>query len=129
MQLRRWISFVALLGVLLHAGLLVRHNAVMLNAKLLHSEIAATLGVICHTDGTTARLPVSQIPDVPAQSEGLGDCPICAGLASVAAIVPSLVADITAPDFSSARVAVVGEAIALRLAAVRPPTRGPPRTV
>ena len=70
MPLRRLIGLVAMLGVLLHAGLIVRHASIMLNATLLHSELVSSLGVICHGDGSTTRLPGSDVPALPDPSDG-----------------------------------------------------------
>jgi hypothetical protein len=122
------VSLLALLGVLLHAGLLVRHSTMMLNAKLLNQELAAALGVICHSDGTTSRLPASDLPALPEPPGNQGDCPLCMGLMAVA-VLPSNDLPSFAPDLASARIAVVSEVIAPRLSAVCPPARGPPRIV
>ena len=40
MRSRRWIALVALLGVLLHAGAIVRHHGVMLGATLQYQALA-----------------------------------------------------------------------------------------
>ncbi len=117
-----------MLGVLLHAGLLVRHNAMMLNAKFLNQELAAALGVICHSDGSTSQLAGSGAPTLPEPTGNQGDCPLCMGLMSVA-ILPTYDAPSFVPDLASARIAAVAEAIAPRLSAVCPPPRGPPSIV
>ena len=72
MRSRRWIAVVALLGVLLHAGALVRHHATMLGATLDHQALLADLGRICHSAGTptipgprsvsTVRAPTELMP-------------------------------------------------------------------
>lgn len=126
MGLRRLISLVAMLGVLLHAGLIVRHSTIMLSAKLLHNDLVSALGVICHSDGTIKEVPASELPAVPAPSDTQSDCPICMGMIAAAAVLPSTTAMRHPADRASERVAVVGEAIAPRLAATWPPPRGPP---
>lgn len=129
MRLRRWTALVAMIGVLLHAGLIVRHNAFVLSAKLEHGALVAALGVICHGNGGTTELPAGEIPSLPQPEQDRGSCPLCAGLAPLAAVlsVTSLVCHV--PDAASSRMAIVGEIIRQRLAAVRPPSRGPPALV
>lgn len=51
--MRRWINILAVFAVLLHAGALVRHHAVMLNADAQHKALLADLGAICHGGGGT----------------------------------------------------------------------------
>lgn len=129
MRLRRWTSLVALIGVLVHAGLVVRHNAMVLSAKLEHGALVATLGFICHGNGGTAELPAGEVPSLPQPEQDRSSCPLCAGLAPVAAVLTDTDLVCHVPDAASSRMAVVGEIIRQRLAAVRPPTRGPPALV
>ncbi|MEQ1614431.1 MAG: DUF2946 family protein [Hyphomicrobiaceae bacterium] len=128
LRFRAIVGVLAMLGVLLHAGLLVRHNTMMLNAKFLNQELTAALGVICHSDGSTSQLAGSDAPTVPEPSGNRGDCPLCMGLMSVV-ILPTYDAPSFAPDLASARIAVMAEIIAPRLSAVCPPPRGPPSIV
>ena len=51
-MLRRLISFVVLLGVLMHAHAIARHNGVMLDAHLQRDSLIANLAIICHPSGT-----------------------------------------------------------------------------
>lgn len=129
MRLRRWTALVAIFGVLLHAGLIVRHNAMVLTAKLEHGALIAALGIICHGNGGTAELPAGEVPSLPEPDQDRGSCPLCAGLAPVATVLTDTGLVCHAPDAASSRMAVVGEIIRQRLAAVRPPTRGPPALV
>jgi hypothetical protein len=128
MSLRRLISLVAVFGVLLHAGLVVRHNAFKLSATLQHQELVEALGVICHGNGGTAQLAASDVPHVPQPSDSQSDCPICSGMVSAAALPPAMNFATLAHDSKSVRLAVVGREIALRLVAVCPPSRGPPHS-
>lgn len=129
MRTRRWTAMVALFGVLLHAGLIVRHNAMALTAKFEHGALVAALGVICHGNGGTAELPAGEVPSLPQPEQERSSCPLCAGLAPVAAVLTDTDFVCHVPDAASSRMAVVGEIIRQRLAAVRPPTRGPPALV
>ncbi|MEQ1711391.1 MAG: DUF2946 family protein [Hyphomicrobium sp.] len=116
-------------GVLLHAGLVVRHNAMVLSAQLEHGALVAALGVICHGNGGTSEIASGEAPGLPQPEQDRGSCPLCAGLAPVAAVLTDTDLVCHVPDAASSRMAVVGEIIRQRLAAVRPPTRGPPALV
>jgi hypothetical protein len=129
MRLRRWIALVAMIGVLLHAGLIVRHNVMVLSAQLEHGALVSALRVICHGHGGTAELPAGEVPSLPQPEQDRGSCPLCAGLAPVAAVLNDAGPVCHVSDAASSRIAVVGEIIRQRLAAVRPPTRGPPALV
>lgn len=125
---RRSIAIWAVLGVLLHAGLVVRHNAMALGAHLLHQELVTALGNICNSGGVLLAAS-EDVPIVPSPNGGSGDCPICTGLIAGAGVLPTA-AELPAPiDGPSARVAVISERIAPRLAHAWPPPRGPPQTV
>ena len=79
-QFRTWIGFWAVVGVLLHAGLVVRHHASMVSAKLAHQDLITSLSIICHSDGTTSKLAASEIPNIPEPTGNSGDCPMCSGM-------------------------------------------------
>ena len=86
-MLRRLISFAVLLGVLMHAHAIVRHNGVMLDAHLQRATLIADLVLICHPNGTGTVDPAS-LPDVPLPTDAQNDCPICSGLAHAVALPP-----------------------------------------
>lgn len=129
MRLWRWTALMALFGVLVHAGLVVRHNAMVLNAKLEHSALVAGLGVICSIHATGTQVPASELPFIPEPQQDPSSCPLCMGMAPPAAILAPSLLPSHAPNTIAMRMAVVGETIRLRLAEVRPPTRGPPAIV
>lgn len=129
MFFRRLISFVAMLGVLLHAGLIVHHSTVLLSAKLLHNELVSDLAVICHSDGSARDVPSSDFPSVPKPSDNQSNCPICMGMVAGVAVLPTTMAMMHPTDRTSERIAVVGAAIAHRLQSTWPPPRGPPTLI
>jgi hypothetical protein len=45
---RRWLALAAILGVLIHAGLFIRHNAMTLGMALDRAALADAFGEICH---------------------------------------------------------------------------------
>ena len=86
MRWRRYINLVALIGVLMHAGMIVRHHQVMLGAHLERQKLISALGVICHGNGQTTAPSDAELPWVPPPSDQQNNqCPLCAGLASVIA--------------------------------------------
>ncbi len=125
-MLRRLISYLVMLGVLLHATAFVRHNAVMLEAHSMRASLIADLMVICHPSGTANSSDPAVIPDVPRPTDAQNNCPICAGLAvDVALAVPELTPHylrFDPPELRPAQVAIALEPTHLRL----PPARGPP---
>lgn len=127
--MRHWRTAIVLLGVLgllLQAGLVVRHSASMLASNFLQGELSK-LHVICRADGSSqqgASGPDIPLPGTDRQSL---DCPICQGLGSAVAVVPEwpLIAPVV--DRASARLQIVAEIITRRMAAERPPPTGPPQ--
>jgi hypothetical protein len=84
MRVRTWTVIVALVGVLLHAGALVRHHGVVLGAHLLEQALASHPS-FCRTDGATS----AGLPGVPRPPDTQADCPVCAGQAPAFAVVAS----------------------------------------
>ena len=85
MRSRRLIGILALLGVLMHAGALVRHNGLMLSALLQYQAIVADLTAVCHGSGAAAD---SELPYLPRPTGAEFGCPICSGLVA-AFVLPS----------------------------------------
>lgn len=123
MRSRRLIGFMAILGVLLHAGFLVRHNASMLRSALQHQTLIADLSVICHDGGLAVS---SDLPSLPQPAGNKGDCPICAGHLSAAAIPPSPQHVAGLLRRGADPLVQADRTIVLRMLQVRPPSRGPP---
>lgn len=126
MRRRKWISILALLGVLLHAGAIVRHNAVMAGATWQYHALLTDLLQICHGDANGGPLAASELPFVPKPSDAQNGCPLCSGLGTAVAL--------PAPEFVVALrpagthvVAYPDEQAAAKPGhAVCPPARGPP---
>ncbi len=126
MRWRLWINWIALVGVLMHAALVVRHHQVMLSAELERQGLLGSLAAICHSDGQTRALPDAELPSIPAPYDQTSHCPLCIGLAS--AVVLAKQTELDAPvRLASALVELPRyDQPALRVAGFRPPTRGPP---
>lgn len=97
MFLRRAIGFWAILGVLLHAAILVRHNAAMVHASQLELAQDFPLGVICR-GGSTEAPSAAELPTEPTSPDLGSQCPICTGMMGIAATLP--VFDLPKPAFS-----------------------------
>lgn len=124
-MLRRAVSYLVVLGVLLHAAALVRHNAVMLEAHSLRAALVADLMVLCHPSGSNSVDPAN-LPDVPLPTDAQNGCPVCSGLAFALALpTPDLTPYFVAFDPPRLRPVIVATHRPLPRA-VLPPSRGPP---
>lgn len=124
-MLRRLISFAVLLGVLMHAHAIVRHNGVMLDAHLQRASLIADLVLICHPNGT-GTLDQANLPNVPRPTDAQNDCPICSGLTDALALpLPTLVPTyvVFQPTQRLPLPAIRGVEL---VRAFIPPARGPP---
>ena len=129
--MRRWhniVGLIAVLGVLFHAGLLVRHHVQMLTAHLAQQSLTSALGVICHATGTSGTLEDAERPDLP-PPQNTTDCPICMGLGSAVAVLAERVVMRNVSHAISIRQEIIAEIITEALTHLRPPTRGPPSIV
>ena len=136
MNRRRWISYVVMLGVLLHAYALVRHNTVMLTAHLSHGALLSDLGILCQPSAmigeqmaSTPDAASSDLPHIPRPVDAQHDCPICSGLATVALLpTPSAEPYYLAFDPPALRPTAQAAPI-VQLRTLSPPVRGPPSLV
>lgn len=128
--MRRWINILAVFAVLLHAGALVRHHAVMLNADAQHKALLADLGAICHGGGGTERLAASDLPAIPPPSDAQNGCPVCAGLTATVAIPDQALAPAAPVSYGRAQPIRRAPFVVSALTVTRhPPSRGPPASV
>lgn len=123
MQRRAWISIVAAISLLAHAGFGARHNFLMLAQAqaLLIGEM-----VICHSGGASDSTsgPLPQRP-----FDQRKPCPLCLGFGPSFAVLSGGSAKIEPPAFgiasrilASAPAPILGHMVAV------PPSRGPPST-
>jgi hypothetical protein len=124
--LRRWISMFAIWGLLLHAGLLVQHNSVMLNAHLAHGSLLNDLHVLCAQQGT-ATLDADSLPHVPRPAETQQACPICSGLVAAVVLASPCPEFICIGTWQTHEHLPIQSVDATRVTSLRlPPARGPP---
>lgn len=120
------LRYLAIIGIILHAGLIVRHNAAMLGSHLQLAALTADLAEICHGAGGSSTDDQQQLPEMPSSGGDLGSCPICTGCISAVAVLPTPYAFSREPYVAAIRMEVVGDIITQRLARLRPPSRAPP---
>ncbi len=119
MSMRRFISLLAALGVLCNAAAIAHHNGLRL-ATVLQLQSLLDPTSICHGSGR-GEAP-TQSPAHPQES----DCPICKGLAPVAALIASANVAAQCPPTTAIPYGHWTEAVADFGHAVRPQTRAPP---
>lgn len=127
MRARKWLSLLALAGVLVHAAALVRHHIVMLGAASQTPAVAALLAdlstgnFICHGNPAPAD---GEPQDLPSQANLL--CPLCTGFAPLAALdAPE---QVSLPCRLTAALMVAQADVATPPEqTIRPHSRGPPR--
>jgi hypothetical protein len=125
MRLRRWISIVAVMGVLLHAAFLVRHSLAMADATRQYHAVLADLTSLCRAGTGDATIPASDLPRLPQPSDGTG-CPICAGPVSAFAIADRQPPPLPVPTATAMQLFSVALAAAVPTRTACPPARGPP---
>ena len=116
----------AIFGVLLHAGLIVWHNAAMLGATMQYNAVVSALANTCHGSGASTTDVRDSLPDIPTPGNEQTGCPICKGCVAAIAILPDPALPEHCVHRAAMRMEIVGEIIAQRLTPVRPPTRAPP---
>jgi hypothetical protein len=125
MRLRGWISVFAMLGVLLHAGALVRHHGVMLGAVLQYHALVSDLAEFCHGADDASRSP-ADLPSIPKPSDAKNGCPICSGQSPAFAVIAPAPLDVPAPATPGIYWHFPAYSFATHHHPVCPPARGPP---
>lgn len=122
---RRVVSGLLMLGVLVHAAALVRHNSVMLDAHMMRASLIVDLMAICHPSGN-GTIDKASLPDVPMPTDAQNNCPVCSGLTFTTALpVPDLIPHYVVFDPPRLRPVIVAAYPPLPQA-ILPPSRGPP---
>ncbi len=129
MGFRRWVGWLAVAGILLHAATIARHNVVRFHA--IPAELAALAGfdqgIICHVDSEAGANGSDQGLPSKDQDRTSKPCPICLGLASAHALTASDAAVLRIPQaFFVAHVAFPKLELLPAARYSLPLTRGPP---
>jgi hypothetical protein len=128
MNPRRGIALLAALAILMHAGLLVRHHALMLEIAREHHSLIADLTSLCRAGPGMDRAAPADLPPVPRPADA-DSCPVCAGLVAAFAVLDTQAAAARiAHETATAADIVDGGAPSTPIAA-HPPARGPPAPV
>jgi hypothetical protein len=126
MRLRPLINFLAVLGVLVHAGALVRHNTAMVGATLDYNALLSDVRSICHGNHNSPGSVGTELPDIPPPSTTYDACAICLGLiAAVALFAAQTVGIPAAIEVKDATFSVL-ETTPEMPRALHPLPRGPP---
>lgn len=125
MRARTWAAIFAIVGVLIHASVGVRHSATVLAGFTQHHALLSDLGIICRGAGGAAALSTSDIPYAPGPPQN-GDCPVCSGLAQGSVVLSAVrLESHFASNDRAARAIVVAVTIPTSIP-VCPPSTGPP---
>jgi hypothetical protein len=120
---RRFISLLAIIGVLLHAGIFVRHNAMMLGAALDQAAFADIFSEICH-GGPNSVSPDAPLPQNPSDPES--HCPDCLSFVGATALFPAIFADCAAIYSIVSNTFISSDVVRPNILVLWPPGRGPP---
>lgn len=122
MHLRRLIGIVAIVGVLLHAGLFVRHNAMMLAAALDAATPGDVFGEICFASKSGSI----DFPGADRSGDLLRHCPDCLHFAGGNAVLPIISLPWVAPYSVASNLYFAIEIPPGDPRAFWPPSRAPP---
>jgi hypothetical protein len=125
--LRRLLSLLAIVSVLLHAGAAMRHHGLMLGAHLQHQALLADLHSIC-ASGVAGTPDADDLPQIPRPSDARAGCPICSGLAPLFAVTPPAPRLLALIGASPDQPPFLAAALVPQTRNARPPARGPPAT-
>ena len=129
MRFRRWVNWLAVAAILLHAGTVARHNVIRFEA--IPNELALLAGfdaaALCHAGSGASDDSAGE--GLPGKGQGSTSkpCPICLGMAAAHALTASDTPILRVPQavFVAGAVPQNDEAAPpVRLSL--PPTRGPP---
>ena len=123
---RRLVSVLAIIGVLLHAGFFIRHNAMMLGATLDHAALADVFSEICSGQSNSSASPDAAHPRN--QDGSQSRCLDCLSCASAAALLPTS-ANYDATYAVASDSLIPSHVVRLNSLAFWPPGRGPPLDV
>jgi Protein of unknown function (DUF2946) len=130
MYSQRWVSWIAVIGMLLHAATVARHNVIMFRHALPVQEAAALSvppGVICHDEGQAGAAGKAQGDPAKSPAGGQAHCPICLGLASAHAMPASEAPALRVPQAAVMAASVRRDTTPAPAAfLLRPSNRGPP---
>lgn len=136
MNFKRWASLLAIISVLLHAGALVRHNAMLLmgSPAFAGEQIGSTYEVRADDGSVLISGPIcnpssytSDGAGQPAGGKSTGNqCPVCSGAAFASALEAPEPASVSLPTLSCEVIVPEHSAVATAVRLGVPSNRGPP---
>jgi hypothetical protein len=121
---RRLVSLLAIIGMLLHAGLFVRHNAMMLGVALDRAVLADAFDEICLGKPNSPATPDAGHP----RNEGdpQAHCPDCLGFASAVALLSTTFVNYDASYSITSDALFSSQVVSTDGLLLWPPGRAPP---
>jgi len=131
MRLRRWVSLIAVAGMLLHAATIARHHVIQFNhvfaAQAASAAEARRTAGICHEESPAQEDGKAQGQSGKSPGGAAKPCPICLGLASAHAVSASEPPVLRVPQAVISLAFAFHDRQAAPPARLRfPPNRGPP---
>jgi hypothetical protein len=126
MRAKRWISVLAVLGVLVHAAAIVRHSTGLTSAAFQYLTLRADLGLLCHSAATANVAADAGLPGIPPPKDGQDCCQVCCSPGSAVALLAPDSASLFIPSVEAVSVGTAQYGAPQPSHAACPPARGPP---
>jgi hypothetical protein len=123
---KRWISVLAVLGVLVHAAAVTRHATSHARAAFQYLALRADLAQLCHGGVRADVAPAPELPYIPPPTDGQSGCQICCGLGSAVALLAPERPNLFVPTPAAVSVPTAEYCAPQSSHAPCPPARGPP---
>jgi hypothetical protein len=124
---RRLLSLLAIIGVLLHAGLFVRHNAMMVGAALERALLTEIFSEICAGKPDSPASPDATYPRDHGNPES--HCPDCLACAGAVALLPTIFVDFDATYSIASDPPISSQVVSSNRLVLWPPGQGPPLSI
>ena len=121
---RRLVSLLAIVGMLLHAGLFVRHNAMMLGAALDGAVLADAFDEICVGKPNSPATPDAGHPQNPGDQRS--HCPDCLAFAGAVALLSTAFVNYDAAYSIASDTLFSSQVVSTDGLLLWPPGRAPP---
>jgi hypothetical protein len=129
MRFRRWVNWLAVAAILLHAGTVARHNVIRFEAIPNELTFLAGFGAATLCRASNVASDASTGEGLPGKGQGSTSkpCPICLGMATAHALTASDTLILRVPEaVFVVRTVPRNDEAAPPLRLSLPPTRGPP---
>jgi hypothetical protein len=124
---RRLLSLLAIIGVLLHAGFFVRHNAMIVGAALDQAALSDIFSEICSGKPGSPTSPDATYPRNHGNPES--HCPDCLAFAGAVALLPTVFVNYDAIYSIRSDALISPQVVSQNGLVLWPPGQGPPLSV